>query len=210
MTTNTKPVTTKTKAFDVQMAADNMQDLMIIAVKTERQTDGKLGKVSNTLLELAKKHQKAATVGKASDNNSEQFITVCKEVETYIKSMSAGRNQVDKLPRCWTQAKSNIKAALEFGIKLSDYHSESALRKDVGKARKAAQGIDPVAASLAAFKKEIEALEPAIALDLMTQLTALAAQAIAQLVPVAPVKLATEAQETALEAAKLEANSKAA
>lgn len=64
----------------------------------------------------------------------------CELEEEYIKSDSAGDNKVDKLPRCWVQAKSNIKQGAEkFGLSPLDYESESAYRTAKNEAGKAAR-----------------------------------------------------------------------
>jgi len=80
--------------------------------------------VSNHLLVVAKNFHDAG-----------KFIEACKVQEDFIKSKEAGKNQADKLPRCWTNAKSNIKRALELGFDLSEYKTESELRKAVTEKR---------------------------------------------------------------------------
>lgn len=173
---------------------DDMRALIIEAVKCQRVVDKKSGGVSNKLLELAKVYQPKTSIGHISldERSAEGFVDACKMHEDFIKSKDAMSNQCDKLPRCWTQAKSNIKAAINFGIDLASYASESALRKAVAKMRKAQAGTDPVKEALSAFKKEIEALPADTAVDLMAQITELAKQAIAALVPNEPINLDAE------------------
>lgn len=171
----------------VAKTVQTFQDVIKDAVKLERHIEKKGGSISNTLLQLARPWQAKDTIGKPSVENSGKFLTACKVAEDYIKSDSARSLKVEKLPRCWTQAKSNIKAAIEFGIDLGQYNTESALRKAVNEARKAAKGIDKVALELKAFDKTIKALPEDVALDLLAQLKELAEEAISELVPVEPV-----------------------
>ena len=180
--------------FQVGQQSQGMRDLIIDSVKAQRSADKAAGSISNKLLVLAVAFQEAKTIGKVSKDDSagEGFVLACKGHEDFIRSSDAKRSQVDKLPRCWTQAKSNIKAAINLGLDLTKYSSESALRKDVAKARAAAKGTNAVDASFKALRKELDSLPEATAIDLMKQITALALQAIQELVPNEPIDLRAE------------------
>lgn len=67
------------------------------------------------------------------------FLVACNAQETASKSESAGMYQWDKVPPAWSQMKSNIKAAFNMGLDINSYTSESAMRKDLNEARKAAK-----------------------------------------------------------------------
>lgn len=75
--------------------------------------------VSGLLMEVVKKD-----VIKSAD----AFIARCEKAEAQYKLETKGKKNI---PRCWTQAKSNIKRALQYGINVSEYDTESKLRKDV-------------------------------------------------------------------------------
>ena len=109
-----------------------MRDVLIEAVQVETsiedlRTEVKnlSGGVSQHLLKVAQ----GFTTAKA-------FLSACEIDEAWIKSDDAYANKVDKLPRCWTQAKSNIKAAFKHGLDLSSYEKEFDMRKDLNDKRK--------------------------------------------------------------------------
>jgi hypothetical protein len=52
-----------------------------------------------------------------------QFTAKCTTEERWVKSVQAGDRRVDKLPVCWTQAKSDIKCAWEQGHAPADHKS---------------------------------------------------------------------------------------
>lgn len=172
--------------------SDTMHSLIIEAVKVQRGVDKKVSTVSNSLLDVAKAYQERKTIGNVNESNSDKFLAGCDTEETFIKSKEAGHQQVDKLPRCWTQAKSNIKAAINYGIDLKDYTSESALRKAVAKVRAGLAGKDPFNETMKALKKDLEALPPAKALiilqDVVLEVHEAIKEALAEVLPVEPAK----------------------
>ena len=68
----------------------------------------------------------------------ETFVSLCEQAEAEYKA-SKGKRAKANIPKQWTQAKSNIKAALNFGLNLKDYSTESAMRKALLEARKASK-----------------------------------------------------------------------
>ena len=109
--------------------------------------------VSNHLLVLART---CSIVGTSPTGKKEYkgeptgFLGDCFVEETWAKSTEAGVHMTDTIPRCWTQAKTNIKAAMLLGLDLNDFETESSLRKAVQEARelmKAAGGEAPEIAS---------------------------------------------------------------
>lgn len=172
-----------------------MRDLILEAVKTQTAVSKREGFVSDKLLKLAKPFQDKVSIGTYNEASADGFLDACKEQESFIRSKEARGQQVDKLPRCWTQAKSNIKAAMIHGLKLSDFNSESALRKAVSKARNAHKGSDPVNDAVNAFKADIQKLPRDTALKLMKEANAAVAAALASLVPVEPQKPAEDNTE---------------
>lgn len=126
------------------------QQVMIDAIKAEQVVEtGKAKKsiVSQELMELAaqfvtgKKFNVGAAPNGLKEFRSEVpsgFLGACYEAEQWAKSDAAGVNKVEKIPTCWSTAKSNIKAAfVDFGLLVTDYDTESALRKDLNEKRKA-------------------------------------------------------------------------
>lgn len=71
-------------------------------------------------------------------DNVDDFESKCEAQETWVKSADAGRMRLSSLPRCWTQTKSNIKAAMKRGIDVKGYDTESSLRKAKVEANKPA------------------------------------------------------------------------
>lgn len=67
------------------------------------------------------------------DNDVHKFLDRCAQAEVSYKEAKEGR----VIPKQWSQAKSNIKAALERDIDLNEYATESAMRKALTAKRKA-------------------------------------------------------------------------
>lgn len=113
-----------------------LRHLLIEANKFEKEIEPTVAGISDRLLAIAKRFQTRAGVeekpdGTKVESRAESFITACKMEEDWLRSKEAGDDQrTEGLPRCWTQAKSNIKAAMCFGIDLSKFETESALRKE--------------------------------------------------------------------------------
>jgi hypothetical protein len=95
------------------------------------------GSVSQHLLQVAQTFQ-----------NVKEFLAECKVQETYLKSDAGkaemrgvfqkhGLGEFDAtIPRCWTQAKANIKAAWSRGLAPTKFSTESEMRKELNKVRK--------------------------------------------------------------------------
>lgn len=125
------------------------QNAMIDAIKAEQVVEtGKAKKsiVSQELMDLAEQfvNGEKFIIGQAPNGLQEfrsetptGFLGACYEAEQWAKSDAAGKNKVEKIPTCWSTAKSNIKAAwVDFGMLVTDYDSESALRKELNEQRK--------------------------------------------------------------------------
>lgn len=130
------------KGHDVGERGDKLRAIMLDAAKIGNTQEAQNGQISQRLLAIAATVQESANTkdvitGQRNPEFSAKFIEMCKFEEKFIKSNEAGAAKRDTLPRCWTQAKSNIKAAMEFGIDLNraDFRSEHAVRKAVVKAR---------------------------------------------------------------------------
>ena len=130
------------KGHDVGERGDKLRAIMLDAAKIGNTQEAQNGQISQRLLAIAATVQESANTkdvitAAREPEFSAKFIDMCKMEEKFIKSKEAGDAKRDTLPRCWTQAKSNIKAALEFGIDLNhqDFRSEHAVRKAVVKAR---------------------------------------------------------------------------
>lgn len=103
-----------------------LADLFNLAIKAQQAMNTaktKTASVGSQLLELA---QQAA--------NLDKFLDECAELETAHKN---SKRKDKTIPRCWTQAKSNIKAAHKLGLDVSNYSSEGSMRKAVNEKRKA-------------------------------------------------------------------------
>lgn len=188
------PVITSSTSFDVDPAHNlkTFRNLIIFCAQVGTTQAKQDGSISQRMMELARPHQSKEfirdTDGTRDDRASVKFLSLLKDEESFIKSAEAGNNRVETLPRCWTQAKSNIKAALEYGINLADYASESALRKAVIKAR-GQRKQNPIKESMdSVTKRMIEELPQDRALDLIHQLEAALEAALQELVPNEPVK----------------------
>ena len=162
MTTPTSKTVTSTEAFDVARAKSGvivgLPAAMIAAVKAQRTTDKLSVGTSKAMLEVAKTLQSRGSIGKHSekDTASGKFDAACKEQETFIRSREAKSYRVDNLPRYWSNPKSQIRAALNFGIDLALYQTESKLRKAVALERAKLKGGDVLGDMLKALKKECE------------------------------------------------------
>lgn len=168
---NTKPSTLRTVLID--------------AVKVDKVVTTKTGSISNALLVVARQFQSQSTIGTVSSVNADRFLDACKLEESFIRSTEARRNKVDKLPRSFTQPKSNIKAALNLGLSLANFNTESSLRKEVQALRKAA-ATNPVDTAIAGLKKSLATVPSKQALDIISRANAELAAILAALVPRQP------------------------
>lgn len=97
---------------------------MTDAVASQR----KAGSVGTNLLKLAR-----------SCTDVEMFMARCQAEEDWVLSEVAGQMQELELPTCWTQAKSDIKAAWKLGIDPKDvtsYHKMREKKTEINKERK--------------------------------------------------------------------------
>lgn len=102
-------------------------DKQIESVRDQR--EGAISSISEELMEVAKPF----------GTDYERFLDACKAEEKWLKSDEAGSKKVTTIPRCFIQAKSNIKQAMKLGLDPNDYKSESELRKAKNEANKAAK-----------------------------------------------------------------------
>ena len=168
----TNKTVTSTKAFDVARAKKSgvivgLPDAMIAAVKAQRSTDKISAGTSKAMLEVAKTLQTRTTIGKVSEKGtaSGKFDAACKEQETFIRSKEAKGMRVDKLPRYWTNPKSQIKAALNLGIDLAKFETESKLRKQVALERAKLKGGDALGEAIKTLKSNCENTSEAVWLE---------------------------------------------
>lgn len=116
---------------------DTMRDLIAMCVQYEQFTSMLETNVAGHLFDFAKKA-----------DNKDKFLDACALEETWVKSSDAGDARVTKLPKCWTQAKSDIKQAWERGCEPKSYPTYSKLKAakvEVGKADKPKAAPKPVA-----------------------------------------------------------------
>lgn len=86
----------------------------------------KAGSVGTKLLKLAR-----------SCTDTEQFLARCQAEEDWILSDEAGQMKEVELPKCWTQAKSDIKQGWNAGVDPKDVTSYHKLREKKGQINKA-------------------------------------------------------------------------
>lgn len=171
----TKKQTQSTKN-PIGQRADTMRELIIEAAKGQAVLDKTVGSISNRLLVVAKTYQEKDMImsdpnGERVEKRADKFKAATTLEEKWIRSKEAGELQRDTLPKCWTQSKSNIKAAIELGIDLRPFNSESALRKEVVRVR-GLKSASPLDAELSEFKKAIQGLHSAKALEIVKQANA--------------------------------------
>ena len=147
-----------------EVKALTFHDVMIEAIAQQGDMDeAKSGgvAVSAHLLTLAKTFK---LVGTSPTGNKEfkgecsGFLGECFQQEVWAKSSDAGIHQVDAIPRCWTNAKATIKAAMVLGIALEGFETESELRKAVQAKRE-----DDKAPEAGAIESDITPLMTALA-----------------------------------------------
>jgi len=105
--------------------------LILRAADNQQEADG----ISSGMLRAAKCF--CGEDGKTFDLMA--FRTWCQLEEDWIKSDAAGQNKVARLPRVWTQVKSDISKAWEkFKILPAEHETVNSFREALQKARKAA------------------------------------------------------------------------
>lgn len=97
---------------------ETMRDLIGLAVTVDRTIKAMKGGVADQLLRFAK-----------DSDTVEAFVGACAVEEEWIKSSDAGDLRTDKLPDCWTQAKSDIKSAWSKGLDPKKYPTYSKLKQ---------------------------------------------------------------------------------
>lgn len=105
--------------------SERVQNLIDSANATMKQ---RKESISEVLFSLAK-----GECSKFGDNAQQEFVSRCAKAEKEFKDAKEGR----VIPKQWSQAKSNIKAALGKDMDLSEYSTESAMRKALTEKRKA-------------------------------------------------------------------------
>jgi len=132
------------KSDDKKVANSKPLDIRQILILSE-QTQAEMDKAG----EQVKAHREESQALQASvsqllmvaarpfGTDYEAFLNACSVQEKWLKSEEAGKDKVDAIPRCFTQAKSNLKQAMMRGIDPNGYETESELRAELNKARKA-------------------------------------------------------------------------
>ena len=134
----TKKTTAPSNVKDLISLRDVILEAIEVQASKDDAKDGTLA-VSQHLLVCAKRF----CDGKTKQLDVELFLTACLAEEKFIKSDEAGKNKQDKVPHCWSTAKSNIKqGAINFDMSPANYSTESKFRKDLNEARKAAKAAD--------------------------------------------------------------------
>ena len=118
-------------------------DVLREALEAQSDIDGAknaAGAVSQHLLDLAKltvakvlQGVKPKDMEEAKKKAIKAFIDKCEGTERVAKSDGI----YTVLPRCWSQAKSNIKAAMTKGVDILKYDTEASMRKTLNEVRKA-------------------------------------------------------------------------
>lgn len=167
----TQPTSTDTKPKSKGIVS-GLPQAMIAAVKAQRLTDKQSAGTSKAMLEAAKTFMKQSMINKVSETNSSTFDVACKEQENFIRSKEARGYQVEALPRYWTNPKSQIRSAMNLGINIKLYETESKLRKAVAAKRSELKGSDELGEAIKDFKKQCENVDANIYLEAIKQASA--------------------------------------
>lgn len=101
------------------------RSVLVNAINAERSVGG----VCNDLFMLARRC-----------SNVTEFLAKCESEEAWAQSAEAGQSRVDEIPTCWTQAKSDIKAAMNQGHNLNNFPSYSKMKAAKVETNRARQG----------------------------------------------------------------------
>lgn len=180
---------------DVAARSATMRKVMTHAARIQGKIDANMGQVSQELLDIARtfQHSKHIRTGDALDGSrnkeaSAEFENACAVEEKWVRSPEAGKLEQSTLPRCWTQAKSNIKAALQFGIDLSKFKSEAAMRAEKVRVNGLIKK-DDFSKAMESLVKDLKALPTAEAMGIIQEAhaaIAAARQALKQVLPEEP------------------------
>ena len=127
MTTQNR-ITQAVKAASIIIVSDEVLALFKEACLTQAsitKANQRKESVGTSMLELAKKA-----------DSVKEFIEDCDRME---RKHRASKCKDKTIPRCWTQAKSNIKAAMKMGLDVTDFSTEGALRTKLNKLRSEAK-----------------------------------------------------------------------
>lgn len=152
MTNTTKQTTTSSKGLVTDYEGienskvSKSKDVAIVTPKAEWIAAAKLAIHAETAieglqekerLERASVAESLIKLAKASNDKVEVFLETCRATEAWAKSEQCPiADRWETIPRCWTQAKSNIKAYMAFGFSLKVIKSEGALRTALNDKRK--------------------------------------------------------------------------
>lgn len=130
-----KSITTDTAVDSFYSALVETARLQNLINKGQQAINDRKASISQTLMELAKDE---------CNGDKQEFLKRCATAEVLYKASGKAK----QLPKQWTQAKSNIKGAMELDFDLQLYTTESSLRKEVGEKRKAIKAAKAEAAKL--------------------------------------------------------------
>lgn len=125
------------------------RDLLVAAFKIDAnitETKSQSGGLSGYVFELAQKYQDADSFLSAIEREEDFFKS--DHGRSFLKQRKvpfevSDKTGLPKLPRCWSQYKSNIKQGWsKFDLDPSNYDSESEYRAALNEARKAAKAED--------------------------------------------------------------------
>lgn len=97
------------------------RSVMLEAVEVEKQAQG----VASGLFLLAQQH-------------GDEWESEVKQAEAWIMSKDAGENRMPEVPRCWTQAASDIRGGIKRGLDPKEYPTYSkfkAAKVELGKSK---------------------------------------------------------------------------
>ena len=123
-----KTTTTTEAKLNLTLAATGVLKACCTA---QRAIDGHATKTSDLILNLFKECK-----------NSVEFKLACTAAETEYKAKCTKAGKTDKLPRCWSQAKSDLIGADKAGVKVMEVASVSQAKREKIVATKAKKEAD--------------------------------------------------------------------
>lgn len=129
-----KSTSTKTGAVNGQHPqALTIRDVLLESIEAQKSIEAQQKRIEKVEDKISEVRQSVAdhlmVAAKPFGGDYDRFNAACKEHMAWLKSDEAGKHKVDKIPRCFVQAKSDIIGAMKEGLKPQDFQSYSKLKE---------------------------------------------------------------------------------
>lgn len=117
-----------------------IRDVLLESIEAQKSIEkeqAKIEKIEGTVQEVRQSVAEHLMItAQPFGTDYDRFNAACKEQMQWLKSDEAGKNKVDKIPRCFVQAKSDIIGAMKEGLNPASFKNYANLKEAKVEARK--------------------------------------------------------------------------